>query len=202
MGTGRFWVIDVEYRTRTASLVGVETWTGFGYRKADQQPEARRDRADHPAAPRPVHVGDELPELAYDVSATTVVLGALASRDWRPMHHDKDFAQQRNGVRDIFLNTTGQAAFFERYITDWTGPAGRLGRLGFNMRSPVFPDETMVITGTVTKVETDDTDCGWVELDFALNVGDDARATGRARVAVPTTPDDNPWARRGERWKP
>ena len=48
-----------------------------------------------------VKAGDALPELAYDVTATTVVLGALASRDWRPMHHDKDFAQQRNGVRDM-----------------------------------------------------------------------------------------------------
>ena len=31
-----------------------------------------------------VSVGDALPELEIDVSATTVVLGALASRDWRP----------------------------------------------------------------------------------------------------------------------
>jgi hypothetical protein len=40
VGTGRFWVIDVEYRNQNRELVGVETWTGFGYRKADQQPEA------------------------------------------------------------------------------------------------------------------------------------------------------------------
>jgi hypothetical protein len=149
-----------------------------------------------------VEIGDALPPLAHDVTATTVVLGAFGGRDWRPMHHDHQFAVERNGVRDIFLNTTGQAAWFERYVTDWTGPKGRLGRLGFNMRSPVFPGDTMVITGTVTWLETDDTGCGWAELDFALHVGDDARATGHARVALPTTPDDNPWARRGERWKP
>jgi hypothetical protein len=149
-----------------------------------------------------VEIGDALPPLAHDVTATTVVLGAFGGRDWRPMHHDHQFAVERNGVRDIFLNTTGQAAWFERYVTDWTGPKGRLGRLGFNMRSPVFPGDTMVITGTVTRLETDDTGCGWAELDFALHVGDDARATGHARVALPTTPDDNPWARRGERWKP
>ena len=40
-----------------------------------------------------VHDGDELPELVVPVSATTIVLGALASRDWRPMHHDHDFAR-------------------------------------------------------------------------------------------------------------
>jgi len=34
VGTGRFWVIDVEYRNQDGTLVGVETYTGFGYRKA------------------------------------------------------------------------------------------------------------------------------------------------------------------------
>ena len=75
-----------------------------------------------------VSAGLELPELGYDVTATTVILGALATRDWRPMHHDKDFAIDRNGVKDIFMNTPNLAAWFERYVTDWTGPKGRLGR--------------------------------------------------------------------------
>ncbi len=61
-----------------------------------------------------VQKGQRLPELSKDVTATTVVLGALATRDWRPMHHDKDFAVERNGVRNIFLNTPNQAAWFER----------------------------------------------------------------------------------------
>jgi acyl dehydratase len=33
LGTGRFWVIDVEYRNQNGDLVGVESYTGFGYRK-------------------------------------------------------------------------------------------------------------------------------------------------------------------------
>ena len=57
-----------------------------------------------------------------DSEGNTFVLGALATRDWRPMHHDHDFAVNRNGTRDIFLNTPNQAAWFERYVTDWSGP--------------------------------------------------------------------------------
>ena len=34
LGTGRFWVIDVEYRNQRGDLVGVESYTGFGYRRA------------------------------------------------------------------------------------------------------------------------------------------------------------------------
>jgi acyl dehydratase len=33
LGTGRFWEIDVEYRNQKDELVGVESWTGFGYRR-------------------------------------------------------------------------------------------------------------------------------------------------------------------------
>jgi acyl dehydratase len=148
-----------------------------------------------------VNVGDELPTISYDVTATTVVLGAVGGRDWRPMHHDYHFAVERNGVRDIFLNSTGQAAWFERFVTDWTGPTGRLGQLGFRMRSPVFPGETMVIRGRVVDVAIDDAGTGWAEVDFSLDVDGDPRATGRARVALPRSGDDNPWARHGERWK-
>ena len=34
LGAGRFWVIDVEYRNQRDEVVGVESYTGFGYRKA------------------------------------------------------------------------------------------------------------------------------------------------------------------------
>lgn len=149
-----------------------------------------------------VSVGDELPPLTYDVSATTVVLGALATRDWRPQHHDYHFATERNGVKDIFINAPNQAAWFERYVTDWTGPRGRLGRVGFRMKDSVFPGDTMRFTGKVTEVSTDSRGCGWVTLDLTVHAGDRLATTCTARVALPTTADDNPWSRRGETWQP
>jgi acyl dehydratase len=33
LGTGRFWVIDVEYVNQKGQSVGTETYTGFGYRR-------------------------------------------------------------------------------------------------------------------------------------------------------------------------
>lgn len=149
-----------------------------------------------------VAVGDTLPELRYDVTATTVVLGALASRDWRPMHHDKDFAVHRNGTRDIFLNTPNQAAWFERFLTDWSGPHGRLGRVTFRMKGSVFPGDTMVLRGTVEGTDVDAQGCGWVTVAVDLSVDDDTKTTCAARLALPVDGDDNPWARRAERWQP
>ncbi len=149
-----------------------------------------------------VAVGDTLPGLGVDVTATTVVLGALASRDWRPMHHDRDFAINRNGTQDIFLNTPNQAAWFERYVTDWTGPTGRLGRMTFRMNTSVFPDDHMVFSATVTGTSVDDAGCGWIDLDVALMVGEVAATTCATRVALPLDENDNPWARRGDAWRP
>lgn len=149
-----------------------------------------------------VSVGDELPPLDYEVSATTVVLGALATRDWRPMHHDKDFAVVRNGTQDIFLNTPNQAAWFERYLTDWTGPHGRLGRVTFRMKGSVFPGDTMSLRGVVTSTEVDERGCGFVSVDVTLSVDGDVKTTCAARLALPVGVDDNPWARRGDEWRP
>jgi uncharacterized protein len=36
LGTGRFWVIDVEYHNQRGDRVAVESYTGFGYRRADR----------------------------------------------------------------------------------------------------------------------------------------------------------------------
>jgi acyl dehydratase len=149
-----------------------------------------------------VKKGDTLPPLSVDVSATTIVLGALASRDWRPMHHDKDFAINRNGTRDIFMNTPNQAAWFERYLSDWTGPTGRLGRIKFRMHDSVFPGDTITFQGTVENVETDDLGCSWAEVALALKVEERTMTTFTARIALPSRAGDNPWKRRGDDWKP
>ena len=149
-----------------------------------------------------VRAGDALPELSYDVTATTVVLGALASRDWRPMHHDHDFAVNRNGTQDIFLNTPNQAAWFERYLTDWSGPYGRLGRMKFRMKGSVYPGDTMVLSATVESVETDSAGCGWVALLVRLTVDGDLKTDCTARIALPVDANDNPWTRKGDQWIP
>jgi acyl dehydratase len=231
LGKGRFWVIDVEYENQRGRRVGVESYTGFGYRRdgspraggiarqGRRQPdsqgaEARGDPAAGGIAPADaqpswealrlseVVVGDRLPTLRYDVTATTVVLGALASRDWRPMHHDKDFAVDRNGTKDIFLNTPTQAAWFERFVTDWTGPTGRLGKMSFRMTGSVFPGDTMMIEAVVDGAEVDSLGCGWAGLDMTLSVGNEVKTTCQARVALPVDANDNPWDRGEDRWRP
>jgi len=149
-----------------------------------------------------VTVGDALPVLELPVTARTVVMGASSSRDWQPQHHDHAWATTRAGTKDIFLNTPNQAGWIERYLTDWTGPHGRLGRMQFRMRRPVYPGETLVFGGVVKDASVDDRGCGWVELEVRLSVGSDVATEASARVAVPRDADDNPWRRSGDDWRP
>ena len=37
LGSGRFWVIDIEYRNQRGELVGIESYTGFGYRREESR---------------------------------------------------------------------------------------------------------------------------------------------------------------------
>ncbi len=236
LGTGRFWVLEVEYLNAADEVMGVESYTAFGYRRPEAAPDEPStatagepakaesseapsidNQASAPSSPNPanpprsdkaqlvfgdVAVGDSLPSLAKDVSATTVVLGALASRDWRPMHHDYDFAVNRNGTRDIFLNTPNQAAWFERFVTDWCGPRSRLGRMTFRMRDSVYPGDTMTLSADVTATEIDDVGCAWAELDVTLTAETRVATTCRVKVAIPKDAQDNPWARTGSDWQP
>jgi acyl dehydratase len=198
LGAGRFWVIDVPYRNQRDELVGVETFTGFGYRRAEAPPPPAAGGGDHGE----VAAGEALPVLRHEVSATTVVLGALATRDWRPMHHDRDFAVERNGAQDIFLNTPNQQAWLERFVTDWTGPRGRLGWMRFRMLDSVYPGDTMTITGTVESRDRDAAGCGWARVAARVWAGERLCTTAGLRIAVPVTADDNPWRRRGDQWVP
>ena len=149
-----------------------------------------------------VSVGDALPELIVDVTATTVVMGSAVMGDWAPAHHDRRFAVEGLGTGDIFLSTESQGAWFERYLTDWTGPRGRLGRLSFRMRTPVTAGSVMMLNGEVSGTAIDDRGCGWAEADLTISVDGNVASLAEARIAVPVDPDDNPWDRRAERWRP
>ena len=149
-----------------------------------------------------ISAGDALPTLEVKIRARHVVMGASSSRDWQPQHHDTHWAVERVKVKDIFLNTPNQAGWIERYLTDWTGPKGRLGKLRFKMKKSVCAGDTLTFDGKVAGVSTDETGVGWVDIDVLLNVEGELATECRARIAVPVSDDDNPWQRRDDEWRP
>jgi acyl dehydratase len=98
-----------------------------------------------------VAVGDPLPELRIDVTATRIVAGAIASRDFMPVHHDRDYAQQQ-GAADIFMNILSDTGYCSRFLTDWAGSDAMITKLAIRLGVPVHPGHTLVYTGEVSAV--------------------------------------------------
>ena len=128
-------------------------------------------------------VGDELPELVLDMTATRIVAGAIATRDFMPVHHDRDFAQAQ-GASDIFMNILSTNGHCGRYLTDWAGPESLIRSLSIRLGVPVHPGSTLRFTGRVTALEVkDDERLVHIDLNAANELGD--HATGTAVVALP-----------------
>ena len=159
-----------------------------------QRVEVRRRGTD-------VAVGDRLPRLSIHVTPRTVVMGASATRDWQPQHHDHRHCVEVAGLPDIFLNTPHQAGIIQRYLTDWGGPHARLGRLAFRMKRSVVPGDRLDLDAEVTEVRPDG-DLTWVGLEVALTVGDEPATSCTAQLALPTTDGASPWAATGDDWRP
>ena len=99
-----------------------------------------------------VAVGDKLPELAIDVTTGLVVCGALATRDFEPVHHDKS-AAQATGLPDVFMNILTSQGLMTRFATDWSGPEAVVKSLDIKLGAPNVPGMVMKITGEVTAVD-------------------------------------------------
>ena len=96
-----------------------------------------------------VSVGDELPELALPLTPTVIISGAIASRDYQDVHHDRELAVQR-GSKDIFMNILTTNGYVGRFVTDWAGPEALLTKVDIRLGAPNYPGDTMTLTGSVT----------------------------------------------------
>ena len=98
-----------------------------------------------------VSVGDELPGLDVPITATAIVAGAIASRDYQDVHHDRDLAVAR-GSKDIFMNILTTNGYVGRFVTDWAGPEALLRCVDIRLGAPNYPGDTMRMSGRVTEV--------------------------------------------------
>ena len=128
-----------------------------------------------------VEVGDQLPELAIDLTVSLIVGGALASRDYTPVHHDKAAAQAA-GMQDVFMNILTTNGFVGRYVTDWAGIDAVIKRVAIKLGAPNLPGDTMKMTGAV--IEKDEAS-GTVVVEVAGKNAWGSHVTGTVSVALP-----------------
>ena len=128
-------------------------------------------------------VGDELPALVIDVTATRIVAGAIATRDFMPVHHDRDYANQQ-GAPDIFMNILSDTGWCSRFLTDWAGPDAMVKRIAIRLGVPAFPGHVLTYTGSVTGVSRNGDD-GLVEIDLRAVNDLGEHVSGTATISLP-----------------
>ena len=96
-----------------------------------------------------VSVGDKLPAQTIDITTGLVVGGALATRDFEPVHHDKAVAQAA-GLPDVFMNILTSQGLMTRFTTDWSGPEAVVKSLDIRLGAPNVPGMVMTVTGEVS----------------------------------------------------
>ena len=102
--------------------------------------------------PAEISVGDKLPALEIPISTGLVVGGALATRDFEKVHHDKAVAQA-TGLPDVFMNILTSQGLMTRFVTDWSGPEAVVKSLDIKLGAPNVPGMVMTVTGEVTALE-------------------------------------------------
>ncbi|MCU1388604.1 MAG: acyl dehydratase [Ilumatobacteraceae bacterium] len=112
-----------------------------------------------------VSVGDQLPELVIDMTATVVVAGAIATRDFMPVHHDRNYANAQ-GSPEIFMNILSDTAYCSRFVTDWAGPEAMVKSLKIRLGGPAYANTVLTYSGSVTSVDAVDGGEANVEVTF------------------------------------
>ncbi len=132
-----------------------------------------------------VKVGDELPTFGLELTSTMIVAGAIASRDFMPVHHDAAYARSQ-GAPDMFMNILTTNGYISRYVTDWAGPKSRVKRIAIRLGVPAVPGKTLRFDGEVTKAEIEGDE---LVIDVAVRAANDLgdHATGTVTLTLPAS---------------
>ncbi|EFC84660.1 MaoC family dehydratase N-terminal domain-containing protein [Parafrankia sp. EUN1f] len=94
----------------------------------------------------------ELALWSVPVTATLIVSGAIATRDFQPVHHDRELAARR-GSADIFLNINTSVGLLQRYVSDTLGPDLLVRAIRVRLGAPAYPGDHLVFTGRLTAAD-------------------------------------------------
>jgi len=130
-----------------------------------------------------IRVGDAITPMHVDVTATVVVAGAIATRDFMPVHHDRDYANTQ-GAPDIFMNIMTDNGYCSRFLTDWAGPEAMLKRIAIRLGVPAHANSKLEFTGAVTGKSVVDGE-GIVEVELRATNDQGDHLSGTAVLGLP-----------------
>jgi hypothetical protein len=177
LGKGYFVAWSNRYFDAAGEPVGNQLFTVFKFAPGPPPggPRERRVKSGPETPP-----GEELPPFDLDVTATVIVAGAVASRDFMPVHHDRDYAIAQ-GAPDIFMNILTSNGYVSRYVTDWSGPDSQVRQISTRLGAPAIPGKPLRFRGQVVGESSDG---GERRLDVGMRADSDLGNHLTATVTV------------------
>ena len=130
-----------------------------------------------------IKVGDPVKPLVLNLTSTMIVAGAIATRDFMPVHHDPEYARSQ-GAPDIFMNILSTNGYVARFITDWAGAEAFIRNINIRLGVPAIPNQALSFTGEVLgKSEEGDEYVLEISVKVSNDMGD--HATGTAVLTMP-----------------
>jgi hypothetical protein len=130
-----------------------------------------------------IHVGDPVKPMNINLTHTMVTATAIASRDFMPVHHDKDYALKQFAP-DIFLNILSSNGYVSKFLTDWAGPEAWVKKINIKLGVPAVPHQVLKFTGAVISKTTVGNEC---VIEVSVQAANDSgnHATGTATITLP-----------------
>ncbi len=124
-----------------------------------------------------------MPPFELPVTSTVIVAGAVASRDFMPAHHDREFAMAQ-GAPDMFMNILTTNGYVSRFVTDWAGPEAMVRSIKIRLGAPAIPGQPLRFSGQVAQTSHEGDECVIeVAVRAANELGD--HAIGTVVVTLP-----------------
>jgi acyl dehydratase len=129
--------------------------------------------------------GDSLPKVSLELTRDRIVMIVCGTRDIFPLHHDIDFARA-SGYEAPAVPVAFLQGLLGRCLTDWTGPTGKIRKIGLFLNSPNYQGDTTDVSGKVTRKYVD-ADNHKVDCELVLTKQDGTvSARAQATVIIPS----------------
>ncbi len=131
-----------------------------------------------------VQDGQDVPSVTFNLTIQRLVMSAGANRDFATHHHNTAMGQA-DGAPDMHANADSCLAMWERAITDWSGPVGRLKKVNFRITTFNAAGDAVTVSGKVAK-KWQEKGLHLVELDMKTEHARGLSMQGTAVVALPS----------------
>ncbi len=118
--------------------------------------------------------------LQKEVDKYRPIFYAGASGDFNPIHIDAEFGKMV-GLGGAILQGLCTMAFVMQTVSEWSHDPYKVKKLKVRFAKPVIPEDTITITGTITKIENNTAHC---ELIAKKQTGDEVINNAFAEVEL------------------